>query len=187
MLRILGGLAALALAACAAQYGPYDHAYQYLYGQKVVVYGDGRHPGAVFNVRVGTPVIAAADGEVISVRSNPYGGYYVGIAHNADLSSWYGHLDSVHAHFGQVVKRGDFLGFSGEDYRRVQYLHFRLCQQRIFCNDFPFSVDPAKHWLGGKLQCFQRGADYSRAPVTEMTVPLACGEYAVELVKRASK
>lgn len=187
MLRYPVALCGLLLGACAAQYGPYDHAYQYLYGQKVVVYGDGRHPGAVFNVRVGTPVIAAADGEVFFNQPNFYGGHYVGIAHDAEISSFYGHLERTTVTVGQQVKRGDLIGFSGEDYRRVQYLHFRLCQKRLFCNYFPESIDLAKHWLGGKLQCFERGVDYSRASVTGITVPLACREHALELLRRGSK
>lgn len=173
------------LVSCASTYGPYDTNYSYLYGQKVVEYGDGRHPGAIFSVSRGTPVIAASDGEVTSVRPSTFGGFYVGVTHGTHFTSWYGHLEAVHAHQGQVVKRGDFLGFTGSDYRNRQYLHYRICQKGVFCNNFEYSLDPAKYWLGGKLQCFQRGNDYSRTSQTDMTVPLACGDHAMALIANA--
>lgn len=180
----LGPVVAL-VASCATTYGPYDANYQYLYGQRIVEYGDGRHPGAVFWVSRGTPVIAASDGEVTPIgHSIRYGGYYVGVSHGQHFTSWYVHLDEVHVQQGQSVKRGDFIGFSGTDYRGWQYLHFRICQWGIFCNNFEYSLDPGKYWLGGKLQCFERGTDYSRFSQTEMTVPLACGDYARALITR---
>jgi hypothetical protein len=174
------------LSSCAGVHGPYDAQYQYLYGQRIVAYGDGRHPGAVFTVPKGTPVIAASDGEVTPVRfSSTYGGYYVGVSHGQDVTSWYVHLQEVHVQQGQLVKRGDFIGLTGSDYRGWEYLHFRLCQKAIFCNDFEYSLDPAKYWLGGRLHCFERGTDYSRTSQTEMTVPLACGDHARALLARA--
>jgi len=179
----LGGCALFT--SCATTYGPYDTSYMYLYGQRVVEYGDGRHPGAIFSVPRGTPVVAASDGEVTSVRPSTFGGFYVGVVHSTHFTSWYGHLEAVHARQGQVVKRGDFLGFTGADNRGRQYLHYRICQRGVFCNDFEYSLDPAKFWLGGKLQCFDRGGDYSRASQTEMTVPLACGDHARALIATA--
>lgn len=173
------------VASCATTYGPYDASYQYLYGQRIVEYGDGRHPGAVFSVSSGTPVIAASDGEVTPIGySTRFGGYYVGVSHGEHFTSWYVHLDDVFVQQGQSVKSGDFIGLSGSDYRGRQYLHFRICQKGIFCNNFEYSLDPAKYWLGGKLQCFNRGTDYSRVSQLEMTVPLACGDYAKALTAR---
>lgn len=149
-------------------------------------YGDGRHPGAVFTVSRGTPVIAASDGEVTPIGySTRFDGYYVGVSHGQHFTTWYVHLDEVRVQQGQSVKRGDFIGFSGADYRGREYLHFRICQTGTFCNNFEYSFDPGKYWVGGKLQCFDRGTDYSRFSQTEMTVPLACGNYAGELIAHA--
>lgn len=175
-------------ASATATGGPYDKSYQYLYGQKIVAYGDGRHPGVVFNVPRGTPVIAASDGEVTPIgHSTRFGGYYVGVSHGEHFTSWYVHLDKVHVQQGQSVKRGDFIGLTGVDYRGWKYLHFRICKKGIFCNYFEHSLDPKKYWLGGKLQCFERGTDYSRFSQTEITVPLACGDHARELIARTKQ
>ena len=70
---------------------------------------------------------------------------------------------------------------SGRDNTLREYLHFSLCKTGGSCIQFVDFFDPAKHWLGDRLTCFDPAADYSAAPKDKLTVPLACGEHARRL------
>jgi hypothetical protein len=152
----------------------------------------GRHPGIDFMVGVGTPVIAPADGKVSEIRNfdgpRPWqGGWVVRVSHAKDFHSAYLHLTQLHVEMGQPVKRGQLIGLSGASNSGHAHLHFGACGTAGKCFDFPYTSDPEKFWLGGKPQCFEPGNDYSRHSQRELTLPLACGDYAKELVARIKR
>lgn len=149
----------------------------------------GRHPGIDFMVSVGTPVIAPADGKITEIRNfdgpRPWqGGFVVQLSHSEDFHSAYLHLRAVHIEMEQSLMRGQLIGLSGASNSGHAHLHFGTCGTAGRCFDFTHTHDPDKFWLGGAPQCFKPGNDYSGHSQRELTLPLACGEYAKELVAR---
>ena len=149
----------------------------------------GRHPGIDFMVDVGTPVIAPADGKVTEVRSfdgpRPWqGGWVVQLTHAEDFHSAFLHLTELHVEMGKLLKRGQLIGLSGASNSGHAHLHFGTCGTPGKCFDFTYTSDPDKSWVGGKPQCFRPGNDYSHHTQRELTLPLACHDYAKELLAR---
>jgi murein DD-endopeptidase MepM/ murein hydrolase activator NlpD len=81
-------------------------------------------------VAVGTPVLAAAGGEVIIARSGGYnGGYgsYVVIRHDNGTQTLYAHMSSVRVGVGQTVSQGQAVGGVGNSGRSTApHLHFEI-------------------------------------------------------------
>ena len=158
----------------------------------LVSYGDGLHPGIDFNISSGTPIIAVSDGIVIS-RAEPDsrerygGGFQVRISHGNNIDSNYMHLSKVIAEIGQSIKRGDLIGLSGVDNGGYAHLHFGVCRTEGSCKYSTSTYNPDEFWLGGKPQCFDPNKDYSGYSRKEMTLPVACGDYAKALKSKAKK
>ncbi|MEK7098572.1 MAG: M23 family metallopeptidase [Patescibacteria group bacterium] len=81
-------------------------------------------------VPVGTPVLAAASGEVIVARQGGYnGGYgsYVVIKHDNGTQTLYGHLSSVTVGIGETIGKGQAIGGVGNSGRSTgPHLHFEI-------------------------------------------------------------
>ncbi len=71
------------------------------------------HRGVDFSAPIGTPVIAPADGKVISVRNSKTLGRTVVVDHGYGVSTVYGHLHKEKVSVGQVVKRGEIIALVG--------------------------------------------------------------------------
>lgn len=77
-----------------------------------------------FGMPVGKAVVATRDGKVVRVRGNQSGGgcspiylnnsNWVAIQHADSTVSWYFHLKSVTVSYGQRVKSGQIIGYSGQ-------------------------------------------------------------------------
>ncbi len=102
--------------------------------------GEGAfHSGVDISAVVGTPVVAPADGAV--TFADFLGGYgrAVMIDHGHGISTRYGHLSSFAVTAGQVIRRGDTIGYVGLSGRATgPHLHYEV---RI--NDIP--VNPYKY------------------------------------------
>jgi murein DD-endopeptidase MepM/ murein hydrolase activator NlpD len=72
------------------------------------------HPGIDFTAPQGTPIYATADG-VIDLAGNSGNGYgnHVVINHGYGYETLYGHMVRVKARSGQIVKRGEVIGWVG--------------------------------------------------------------------------
>jgi murein DD-endopeptidase MepM/ murein hydrolase activator NlpD len=102
---------------------PLDSVYvTQLFGKTVAakrLYASGSHSGVDFRASVGTPVKAMADGKVLgtgntdTVCPGASFGKYVFIQYNNGLSSTFGHLSLIKAQEGDIVKRGEVVGYSG--------------------------------------------------------------------------
>ncbi len=83
------------------------------------LYVSGSHSGVDFRAAVGTAVYAVADGTVEGTGDTDKTCYkasfgkWVFIRHNNGLATAYGHLSIIKATSGQVVKKGDLIGYSG--------------------------------------------------------------------------
>ncbi|MBI3588908.1 MAG: peptidoglycan DD-metalloendopeptidase family protein [Candidatus Liptonbacteria bacterium] len=90
------------------------------------------HNGLDIGVPVGTAVMAAEDGKVAAVDDNDRSrwrkyqyGKYILIQHGNNLATLYAHLSKQVVTVGQVVKRGDLIGYSGNTgYTTGAHLHF---------------------------------------------------------------
>lgn len=85
------------------------------------------HEGVDFVTEPGTPVRASAGGVVTSSEWHAQYGMVVEIDHGNDLSSRYAHLSRIDVEPGQVVKRGQRIGASGNSGRSTgPHLHFEV-------------------------------------------------------------
>ncbi len=97
------------------------------------VYNGGGHNGIDFSAKVGTSILAAADGTVIgtgntdSACSGVSYGKWVLIKHTNGLSTLYAHLSVIQVSSGQSVKSGEQIGLSGNTgYSTGPHLHFTV-------------------------------------------------------------
>jgi hypothetical protein len=117
------------------------------------------------------------------------GGISVGITHREHSGMLlYSHLTKVFVVGGQLLKRGQLIGLSGANNNGYAHLHFAICNiEKGICMNYSNTYDPNKFWLGGKAQCFDPNKDYSNYSQRDITLPIACGEYAKELKARTKR
>ena len=85
------------------------------------------HEGIDFVADVGTRVIASAGGIVVGASVHPQYGKLVEIDHGNEFTSRYAHLSKYVVKVGQVVKRGQVIGASGNTGRSTgPHLHFEV-------------------------------------------------------------
>lgn len=85
------------------------------------------HEGLDFTADVGTPVVSAADGVILSTGYHPDFGNLVEIDHGDGLISRYAHLSRIDAKAGALVKRGTLIGAIGTTGRSTgPHLHFEV-------------------------------------------------------------
>lgn len=85
------------------------------------------HEGIDFVAEPGTRVISAAGGVVTAAEYHPQYGNLVEIDHGNDFSSRYAHLSKLLVKSGQVIKRGQEIGASGNTGRSTgPHLHFEV-------------------------------------------------------------
>lgn len=97
------------------------------------IYKGQGHNGIDLRARLGTPILAADDGEVWDLGNTdltcPGGSYgkWVLLRHANGLATIYGHLSGFNTTKGAVVKRGQTIAFSGQTgYSTGPHLHFTV-------------------------------------------------------------
>lgn len=95
-----------------------------------------RHTGMDFACDVGNSVYATADGVVESVRSGSYGyGKYVIVDHGFGYKTRYAHLSKIGVEKGMTVRRGSFIGLSGNSGRSSgPHLHYEVMYMGRYMN-----------------------------------------------------
>lgn len=91
----------------------------------------------------GTPIVAAADGQVIEANAtDSWGyswGYYVLIYHNGTYSTRYAHMSSVAVSTGQYVTAGTIIGYEGNTGNSFgAHLHFEVYENGTRVNPARF-------------------------------------------------
>ena len=83
--------------------------------RRIAVYGFKvrAHKGTDFAARIGTPIMATANGTVIDSRRKGGNGNYVKVRHNSTYTTQYLHMSKRAVRVGQVVKQGDVIGYIG--------------------------------------------------------------------------
>jgi murein DD-endopeptidase MepM/ murein hydrolase activator NlpD len=99
--------------------------------------GEGAfHAGIDIDAPYGTPVRAAADGEVAEASSTASGyGREVVLSHGHDVSTVYGHLSAMSVSPGQHVTRGQIIGYVGTSGRATgPHLHYEVRVHKVPVN-----------------------------------------------------
>lgn len=85
------------------------------------------HKGIDFKAPLGTPVLATADGVVISADSHKKHGNHIVLKHDEDFQTKYSHLSELKIVAGQKVKKGDVIGLVGTTgMATAPHLHYEV-------------------------------------------------------------
>lgn len=85
------------------------------------------HEGLDFSAEVGTPIVVAADGVVLSANYHQDYGKVVDVDHGDGLTSRYAHMSRIDVKPGALVKRGERIGAVGSTGRSTgPHLHFEV-------------------------------------------------------------
>jgi len=98
--------------------------------------GVARHTGIDLATDTGNPVYSTGDGVVEEVVSDRNGyGKYVVVDHGFGYKSRYAHLDDFIVEEGQVVKRGQHIGYSGNSGKTTgAHLHYEVIYRNNYVN-----------------------------------------------------
>ncbi len=92
-----------------------------------VLGGRRAHKGVDLAGPIGTPVHATADGVVGRAEWFSSYGLYVQLEHGADIETRYGHMSRLNVAAGQMVHKGDVIGFIGTTGRSTgPHLHYEV-------------------------------------------------------------
>jgi murein DD-endopeptidase MepM/ murein hydrolase activator NlpD len=87
----------------------------------------GTHEGLDIANRMGTPLMAAADGVVIEAGPASGFGLWVRIEHSDGTVTVYGHMDTITVNVGESVKAGEQIATMGSrGYSTGPHLHFEV-------------------------------------------------------------
>jgi murein DD-endopeptidase MepM/ murein hydrolase activator NlpD len=85
------------------------------------------HYGVDIANKIGTPILAVTDGEIIEAGPASGFGLWVRMQHEDGTISVYGHVDRILAHVGQKVKPGDQIATMGNrGFSTGPHLHFEV-------------------------------------------------------------
>ncbi len=119
-----------------------DHRFYFYKGQRV---DDKVHLGVDLASLTNAPVLASNNGKVIFGDRLGIYGLAVVIDHGQGLASVYGHLSKIEVSPGEVVKKGQTIGLTGDTgLAGGDHLHFSVMIQGIFVNPIEW-WDP--HWI----------------------------------------
>ena len=102
--------------------------------------GEGAfHSGVDIEAPYGTPVRAAADGDVTGAAMGSGYGRTVELNHGHDLFTVYGHLSAVAVVPGQHVTRGQVIGYVGQSGRATgPHLHYEVRVHNVPVNPYKY-------------------------------------------------
>lgn len=104
-----------------------------------VLGGRRAHSGVDLAAAVGTPIHATADG-VVS-KASWFGGYglYIALEHGGKLQTRYGHMSRLNVAEGQIVRKGDVIGYVGSTGRSTgPHLHYEVRVDGAAVNPIPY-------------------------------------------------
>lgn len=99
----------------------------------------GYHSGIDFPIPVGTPLRAANAGRIVLARKLTTTGNTIIIDHGMNVFSAYAHMSELAVKEGDIVKRGQFIGKSGNTgFTTGPHLHFTISIGTTFVNPYIF-------------------------------------------------
>jgi len=129
--------------ACTPSISPTNGWFSSGFGYRISPFTNRRefHKGLDIGNRIGTPVIAPADGLVVFVGREGNFGKMLSINHGYNLTTRYGHLNKFRVKKGQYVKRGQVIAEVGKSGRSTgPHLHYE-----VLVNGVP--VNPLRYIL----------------------------------------
>lgn len=119
------------------------------------------HTGLDFPAEVGTPIVAAAGGIVVTAEPHPAYGQMLEIDHGNNLVTRYAHTSKMLVQVGEVVRRGQKIAEVGTTGRSTgPHLHFEVLVSGV-------PQDPMKFLQAGSLQASAESA--AQAPKRRRT------------------
>ena len=119
-----------------------DYRTYYYKGEKI---DEQYHLGIDLASLANSPVEAGNGGKVIFAGKNGIYGLMVVIDHGQGIASLYGHLSGMEVAVGDMVKKGDIIGFTGQTgLAGGDHLHFSMLVHGIFVNPLEW-LD--QHWI----------------------------------------
>jgi murein DD-endopeptidase MepM/ murein hydrolase activator NlpD len=107
----------------------------------------GQHLGIDYRAAIGDKVPAANAGKIVFSGDLFYTGWTVIIDHGVDIFSVYGHLSKTLVREGDVVKRGDLIGLSGNTGRTSgPHLHWGTKVQGQYIDGFVLIEESQKYF-----------------------------------------
>ena len=107
----------------------------------------GYHTGLDISNALDTPIQATADGEVVEAGWMERYGWGVRIRHTEEKETLYAHLNRTNVGVGQMVSRGDILGFMGRSGNATGiHLHYEVRQNGKPVNPQPY-LRLQRQWL----------------------------------------
>ncbi len=85
------------------------------------------HEGIDLRASIGTRVYAVQAGEIIYAGRKGGYGKIIGIQHDGDFTTWYGHLSRIRVSVGESVGQGKVIGLTGDTgFSTGPHLHFEI-------------------------------------------------------------
>jgi murein DD-endopeptidase MepM/ murein hydrolase activator NlpD len=132
------------------------------------------HEGIDFVADTGSKVIASAGGVVMTAEYHPQYGNMIEIDHGNDFSSRYAHLSKIDVKLGQIVKREQLIGLSGNTGRSTgPHVHFEVRFKGIAQNPARFLE------MGTQVALNSKPATESGEPAAHLPVQTRKGRTAV--------
>ena len=115
------------------------------------------HSGLDLAAAYGSPIVAAADGRVVSAGWHGGYGQLVKIAHSGGLATMYGHMSRIVARAGETVRQGQVIGYVGSTGLSTgPHLHYEVLKDGRAVNPASVKLAAAPAQLQGeKLHQFQ--------------------------------
>ena len=114
------------------------------------------HAGVDLAAATGTPIHAAADGRVLEAGWHGGYGQEVELSHGGGLETRYGHMSRVAASIGEVVRKGQIIGWVGSTGLATgPHVHFEVMKNGHPINPLSVKMDSGPgHLEGEKLHQF---------------------------------
>ena len=97
------------------------------------------HNGIDIKAKIGTPVIASADGTIAKASMEGDWGNLIVMTHTDGYETWYAHLNGFNASENQDVKKGDIIGYVGNTGLSTgPHLHYEVKQNGKQLNPLDF-------------------------------------------------
>ena len=110
--------------------------------------GEPRSPHAGLDVaaKLGTPVKASAQGQVLAIGDYFFNGKTVFVDHGNGLITMYCHLERIDVQAGAIVSKGQLLGLSGQTGRATgPHLHWSVVLNGVMVDPELFIVEDHLH------------------------------------------